>query len=193
MCKRPGVPLNDGMLERAGLRPETRDGGGGRRLSRQRGQSLVEFSVVLPVLLCIVGVVIDASRVYQAWTNLESATRDAAQYLATSDIDPSSGNYTTQGSNSDSKAIYILNTATGYTFTRSPSQGALTNCSAPQATTTYTANTSSGSGGSTSNPAGTARVIACLSFKTLFSYPFLTNNGAWVVKSDRTYTILVGR
>ena len=54
------------------------------RTLRERGQSLVEFSIVLPVLLAIVGVVIDASRVYLAWSSLESATRDAAQYLATS-------------------------------------------------------------------------------------------------------------
>jgi Flp pilus assembly protein TadG len=154
---------------------------------------LVEFAIVLPVLLTIVGVVIDASRVYQAWTNLESATRDAAQYLATSDTDPTSPDYTTQGTNSDSKAKYILDQATGFTFTRSLTQGTLTSCSQPQVTTTYTADTSFASGGSTSNPAGKARVLACLPFRTLFSYPFLTQNGAWVVSSDRSYTILVGR
>jgi len=181
-----------GVLEWRSLRSVTRGRGRGRR-SHGLGQSLVEFSIVLPVLLCIVGVVIDASRVYQAWVNLESATRDAAQYLATSDIDPSSANYTTQGTNSDNKAMYILNTATGLSFSRSPSQGSLTDCTGPQVTTTYTADTSSSSGGSTSNPAGTARVLACLPFRTLFAYPFLTNNGAWVVRSDRNYTILVGR
>jgi Flp pilus assembly protein TadG len=180
------------MLEWARVRPGG-TGVDGKRSLRHRGQSLVEFSIVLPVLLTIVGVVIDASRVYQGWTNLESAARDAAQYLATSDTDPSSGDYTTQGTNSDSKAVYILNTETGFTFTRSTTQGTLTNCNIPQVTTTYTTDTSYGSGGSTSNPAGTARVIACMPFKTLFSYPFLTQNGAWIVRSDRSYTILVGR
>ena len=180
------------MLEWRSL-PLAWRGHGHARRSRGRGQSLVEFSVVLPVLLCIVGVVIDASRVYQAWVNLESATRDAAQYLATSDTDPNSLDYTTPGVNSDGKAIYMLNTATGVTFARSPSQGTLTNCSQAQVTTTYTADTSLASGGSTSNPAATARVLACLPFRTLFAYPFLTSNGAWVVRSDRSYTILVGR
>jgi len=181
-----------GVVERSGHRSAARrvraTGG-----ARMRGQSLVEFAIVLPVLLGIVGVVIDASRVYQAWVNLESATRDAAQYLATSDTDPTSANYTTQGANSDGKAAYMLSTATGVTFTRSPSQGSLTDCTQPQVTTTYTADTSAPSGGSTSNPAGTARVLACLPFRTLFSYPFITTNGAWVVRSDRNYTILVGR
>ena len=134
------------MLKWASLRPG-QTGTGGKRSPRQRGQSLVEFSIVLPVLLCIVGVVIDASRVYQAWTNLESATRDAAQYLATSDTDPSSADYTTQGTNSDSKALYILNQATGFTFTRSTTQGTLTNCNQAQLTSTYTTDTSFASGG----------------------------------------------
>jgi Flp pilus assembly protein TadG len=180
------------VLQRPTLRPVTRTVDG-RRRSRHRGQSLVEFSIVLPVLLTIVGIVIDASRVYQAWTNLESATRDAAQYLATSDTDPTSADYTTQGMNSDSKAAYLLRTATGFNFIRSTNQGTLTDCSQPQVTTTYTTNTAYSGGGSTSNPAGTARVTACLPFRTLFAYPFLTQNGAWTVTSDRSYTILVGR
>jgi Flp pilus assembly protein TadG len=181
------------MLKWAQLRPATTGFGGGKRSPRHRGQSLVEFSIVLPVLLAIVGVVIDASRVYQSWTNLESATRDAAQYLATSDTDPTSADYTTQGTNSDGKAKYILDQATGFTFTRSTTQGTLTDCSHPQVTTTYTTDTSFASGGSTSNPVGKARVLACLPFRTLFSYPFLTTNGAWIVRSDRNYSILVGR
>jgi hypothetical protein len=36
-------------------------------------------------------------------------------------------------------------------------------------------------------------VIACVPFRTLFSYPLITNNGVWVVQSDRTYKVLVGR
>ena len=181
------------MLEWAQLRPVSTGSGRRTRSSRQRGQSLVEFSIVLPVLLAIVGVVIDASRVYQSWTNLESATRDAAQYLATSSTDPSSADYTTQGTDSDSKAAYILREATGFTFTASPTRGTLTDCSHPQVTTTYVNDTSFASGGSASNPAGKARVIACLPFKTLFAYPIITTNGAWIVGSDRSYTILVGR
>lgn len=163
------------------------------RPSRHRGQSLVEFSIVLPILLALVGILIDASRVYQAWTNLESATRDAAQYLAKSDTDPISANYTVQGLNSDNKAIYVLNQQTGFTFTRSPSQGVLMNCTIPQVTTTFSQDTSFASGGTATNPVGTARVIACLPFRTLFAYPFLTTNGAWVLHSDRQYTYIVGR
>lgn len=165
-----------------------------RERSRHRGQSLVEFSIVLPLLLTMVGVIIDAARLYQAWTNLESATRDAAQYLATSDTDPTSPDYTTEGTNSDNKAIFIVSEATGFTFTPSATRGTLTNCNAgPQLTTTYSTDTSFASGGSASNPVGNARVVTCLPFRTLFAYPLLTNNGVWVIKADRNYKILVGR
>jgi Flp pilus assembly protein TadG len=163
------------------------------RTMRERGQSLVEFAVVLPVLLALVGVVIDASRVYHEWTNLESATRDAAQYLATSSTDQYSPNYTWGGSETDAKAKSILEAVTGTTFATSPTGGTLTNCSAPQVTTTYSKNTAWQDGGSASSPLSTARVSACLAFRTLFPYPFLTTDGAWTIRSDREITILVGR
>jgi Flp pilus assembly protein TadG len=182
-----------GMVEWIEAKPVV-GGARAQRRQRTRGQSLVEFSIVLPLLLTMVGVIIDAARVYQAWTNLESATRDAAQYLATSDTDPTSPNYTTQGTNSDNKAVLIVSEATGFTFTPSGTRGTLTNCNqAAQLTTTFTTDTTFASGGSTSNPVGTARVITCLPFRTLFAYPLLTQNGAWVIQSDRTYKILVGR
>lgn len=163
------------------------------RAVRERGQSLVEFAVVLPVLLGLVGVVIDASRVYNAWTNLESATRDAAQYLATSSTDQFSADYTWGGSETDAKAKYILEAATGTTFTVSPTSGTITDCSDPQVTTTYSKSTAWQDGGSAANPLSTAQVSACLTFQTLFAYPFLTTDGGWVISSEREITILVGR
>jgi Flp pilus assembly protein TadG len=164
-----------------------------RRRTRHRGQSLVEFTVVLPVLLAIVGIVIDASRVYQAWTNLESATRDAAQYLARSSVDPLSPDYTYEGLDSDTKAIYLLDTATGASFSRSDEQGELGDCDQPQLTTTYSTNTSLAAGGSTAYPLGTAKVMTCLPFHTLFSYPFLGTDGVWILRSEREMTMIVGR
>ena len=181
-----------GMVEWIEAKPAAR-GPRVRDRRAHRGQSIVEFSIILPLLLTMVGVIIDAARVYQAWTNLESATRDAAQYLATSDTDPTSPDHTTQGTNSDNKAIFILSEATGYTFTPSGTRGTLTNCSQPQLTTTYTTDTTFASGGTASNPVGTARVVACLPFRTLFEYPLLTKGGAWTIQTDRTYKILVGR
>ena len=165
-----------------------------RHRSGERGQNLVEFAVVLPVLLALVGIVIDASRLYSAWVNLESATRDAAQYLARSDTDPFASDYTWAGADADAKAAYIITTALGRTFEASPSSGSLNNCEdTPEVTTTYTLDTSWEIGGSVANPLSTAKVTACFPFETLFAYPFLTNDGVWVLRTEREMTVIVGR
>src|SRR5439155_22722723 len=52
----------------------------GRRKSR--GQSLVEFSLVLPLFLLIVMFGIDFGRAYLGWVNLQNVTRVAANYAA---------------------------------------------------------------------------------------------------------------
>jgi Flp pilus assembly protein TadG len=161
--------------------------------ARPRGQSLVEFAVILPVLLGLVGVTIDVARLYQAWTNLESATRDAAQYLATSATDPLAEDHTTQGADSDGKAAYILQLATGATFARSTTQGTLGSCSQPRLTTTYSENTAPSAGGSGANPVATAKVMTCMPFRTLFGYPFVTIDGYWTLRSEREVKSIVGR
>ena len=170
----------------AGARNDARHG-------RSVGQSLVEFAIVLPVMLGLVGILIDVARLYQAWTNLESATRDAAQYLATSNTDPLSVDYTQPGSDADNKAIFILEQATGASFQRSSTQGVLTDCNQPRLTTTFTENTAMAAGGSSSNPVSTARVMVCLPFEALFDYPFVTIDGSWILRSEREVKLIVGR
>lgn len=171
-----------------------------RLVSRRRrfaGQSVVEFALLLPVFLALVGVTIDFARLYQAWTNLESATRDAAQYLATSNVDPLAVTYTvpnaTANSTNDGKAKFVLDSETGSSFT--PSNAAtLGACSAATLTTvTGAADTTFSNGGTAAYPVQDARVISCIPFRTLFAYPFLTTNGNWILQSSRTYTLIVGR
>jgi Flp pilus assembly protein TadG len=161
--------------------------------ARHRGQSLVEFAVVLPVMLAIGGVLIDAARLYQVWTTLESTTRDAAQYLATSSTDPTAPDYTWAGEDADNKAAYIITVGTGYPVERSESAEALASCDVPQVTTFYTLDTTDGTGGSVANPLSTATVTVCIPFRTLFAYPFLTTDGAFVLRTERTMSLLVGR
>jgi Flp pilus assembly protein TadG len=50
---------------------------------RMRGQSLVEFALVLPLMLALVGVTLDFARIYQVWMRLQAVTRDTAEFLAT--------------------------------------------------------------------------------------------------------------
>ena len=83
-----------------------------------------EFALLLPVLLALVGVTVDFARVYQAWTDLESATRDAAQYLTISNVDTTAVDYTVPDatgniSNDNIKVKPILDSETGANFTRS--------------------------------------------------------------------------
>jgi Flp pilus assembly protein TadG len=53
------------------------------RRSRLRGQSIVEFALVVPLLLGLVGVTLDFARFYQVWMRLQAVTRDTAEFLAT--------------------------------------------------------------------------------------------------------------
>jgi Flp pilus assembly protein TadG len=159
-----------------------------RSRSKSRGQSLVEFAILAPVFLAVMAICIDFARVYQGWINLESATRDAAQYLATSSNDPLDDNWS--GTDADKKARYLLETSTGATFEISSSQAS---CSTAKVSTTFSTSTSSADGGSNAYPVGTAKVSACLPFRPLFAYPVLTNGGDWIVRSERTYRVMVGR
>ena len=47
-----------------------------------RGQSIVEFALVVPILLMLVVAIADFSRLYSAMVAIESATREAADYGA---------------------------------------------------------------------------------------------------------------
>jgi PKD repeat protein len=62
------------------LRPA--DGHRDDRRHRRRGQSLVEFAVVLPILLFLTLVALDFGRVYLGWINLQSMSRIAANLAA---------------------------------------------------------------------------------------------------------------
>ena len=52
------------------------------RHRRLRGQSLVEFAIVLPILLLLTLVALDFGRVYLGWINLQSMSRIAANLAA---------------------------------------------------------------------------------------------------------------
>ncbi len=62
------------------LRPA--DGHRHDRHHRRRGQSLVEFAIVLPILLFLTVIALDFGRVYLGWINLQSMSRIAANLAA---------------------------------------------------------------------------------------------------------------
>ena len=55
---------------------------------RSRGQAMVEFALILPVLLMVLMVVIEAARVFSAWLILENVVREAARCAVTGQFDP---------------------------------------------------------------------------------------------------------
>ena len=50
--------------------------------SRTRGQSLVEFALILPILLLLALIAVDFGRVYLGWINLQNMARIAANYAS---------------------------------------------------------------------------------------------------------------
>lgn len=55
---------------------------------RPRGQSVVEFALVLPVFLLLLLIAVDFGRVFFTHVQLDNAVREAANYGATNPVDP---------------------------------------------------------------------------------------------------------
>ncbi len=151
--------------------------------SRSRGQSLVEFALILPVLLTLLGAAIDVARVYPAWNALEAATRDAAEYAATYDT-------TSSAATADAQRIVCTETlgVAGYQSQASPP-----GCSSPSVTVTSFSLSTTAPGASTKYPVASVTVVASLPFRTSFPYPLFTQNGTWTLRSTQSYSIIQGR
>ena len=54
----------------------------GQKNTREKGQSLVEFALALPILILILSGLLDIGRAYFAYIYLEEAAAEAATYLA---------------------------------------------------------------------------------------------------------------
>ena len=48
-----------------------------------RGQSLVEFALVAPLLVILIFGIVDLSRIYQSWNTIQGAAREGARYGVT--------------------------------------------------------------------------------------------------------------
>jgi len=154
-------------------------------------------------MLALLGMGVDYARLFFQWIDLESATRDAAQYVASDPALSSSGggyydstdstNYCSTypcSSAPTTDAKTILDGATGRTFTKSSSQ---TDCTSPKVWASLSSpDVSVADGGSNQYPVAKVDVTACIPFRMFVSYPWL-QNGTWVVRTDRTVSTIVGR
>jgi len=183
------------------LSPRIRSGRAGA-LRRSGGQSLAEFALVLPVMLALLGMGVDFARLFFTWIDLEAATRDAAQYVASDPGYGKNGGYFDSSDTTNYCSTYpcssapttdaksVLDAATGRTFTKSSSQ---TDCSSPKVWASLASpDTTAANGGNTKNPVSKAQITACIPFRMFVSYPWLKNS-TWVIRTDRTVSTIVGR
>jgi Flp pilus assembly protein TadG len=59
-----------------------------KRSGRRRGQSLVEFALLLPVLMVLVLTAVDFGRLFYSWVTLNNSARVAANYAAAHPVGP---------------------------------------------------------------------------------------------------------
>lgn len=155
-----------------------------RPKGKTRGQSLVEFALVLPILLTLVGAAVDIARIYGGWVALDGATRDAAEQVAT---DTTITSQSAAAAKAQTIVCAQLTNAPGF----SAPAGNPTACTSPSLTVTWASTTASP--GSTRYPLVTVTVASSLPFRTFFGYPLFTQNGAWTIGSNQSYSILQGR
>ena len=159
----------------------------GRR-DRSRGQSVAEFALILPLMLAFLGLTIDFARVFQVWMTLESATRDAAEAAATNAT-------TSSGALTLARRTVCLQSRSlpGFTPSSSPSPDNIDQCLAPNVTVPSFSISTTAPGATAAHPIGAATVQTSVPFRTLFAYPFITQNGTWTVVTRESFSVVQGR
>ncbi len=156
------------------------------------------MALILPLLLGLAGAATDLATAYQIWLTVQSATRNAAEYVATSSCDPAAT--TCAAAQTDGKRVVCLESQDVPNFAPGPGNNPAT-CTNPVVTTTWTTcNGSSGvvgnanycPGGSVKNPVRTARVTVTLQYRTLVPWPLLPQ-GTATLSADQHYSIVAGR
>ena len=153
-----------------------------------RGQSLVEFALLLPVMLAFLGLTIDFARVFQAWITLESATRDAAEAVATSSTNSSDALDLARRT-----VCLQAQTVPGFELSVAPSPDDVEACAAPAVTILGFDRSTTAPGATDLYPIGSVTVEASLPFRTLFQYPFITEDGGWTISTSASFSVVQGR
>ena len=156
-----------------------------RRYRRtHRGQSMVELALLLPILLMLAGGATDLARAYQAQLTLESAVRNAAEFVANSSIDQATAT-------SDARRVVCLEAQPVPGFVAGPAPDGAAACTAPTVTITSFAISTTALGASVKNPIGSVRVASSLQFGTVVPWPWLPSG--LTLSADASYSVMRGR
>jgi Flp pilus assembly protein TadG len=154
------------------------------RTRSRRGQALVEFAILLPLLAGLAGGAIDFARIYQASMALQSATRSAAESAATT---------TTTIGDAQTEAQRTVCTETQRLPGFVPgSEGSIPTCTAPDVTVTAFTYSTSGSGFSSTYPLVEATVHSELDFTLLVPWPFI-EDGEWTLSTTQSFSVVQNR
>jgi Flp pilus assembly protein TadG len=143
------------------------------------GQSVVEFAIILPILLTLFGAALDFSRVYFVDLNVQSATRNAVEFVAT---DPT---LTTLGAAQARAQELVCTEIVG-----------VPNCSgeeAPVAVVTYFSVSTTAPGATVKNPIATITLRVSQPFTMFFPYPFMSPPGHWDLTAETTFSVARNR
>jgi Flp pilus assembly protein TadG len=143
------------------------------------------MALILPFLLAFAGGATDLARAYQAWLTIESASRNAAEYVATTSADATAAL-------ADARHVVCQESQTAPGFTQGSPPNAIINCTQPVVTVPSFAISTTQTGASAANPIATTHVHVTLPFNTLFPYPFVPHGG-WTLTADATYAVVRGR
>jgi Flp pilus assembly protein TadG len=143
------------------------------------------MALILPFLLAFAGGATDLARAYQAWLTIESASRNAAEYVATTSADATAAL-------TDARHVVCQESQTAPGFNQGSPPDAILNCTQPVVTVPSFAISTAQTGATVANPIATAHVRVTLPFNTLFPYPFVPHDG-WTLTADATYAVVRGR
>ena len=146
---------------------------------------MVEMALILPFLLAFAGGATDLARVYQASLTLESAVRNAAEYVATNSGDSAAAAV-------DAQRIVCLEAGKLPGFVAGTGPKPQETCTSPAVTVPTFSISTTAVGATTTNPIGTSKVSATLTFSMLFAYPFLPSH-SWTLSADASYSVVKNR
>jgi Flp pilus assembly protein TadG len=145
------------------------------------------MALILPFLLAFAGGATDLARAYQAWLTIESAARNAAEFVATNPADTTAALALV-----DARHVVCQESQPAPGFTPGSPPNAIQNCLSPTVTVPSFAVSTTQTGASAANPIATVHIRVTLPFNTLFPYPFVPHGG-WTLTSNASYAVVRNR